>query len=433
MVAHVGNPRIKTRRGVKHHGDQVRREFDVDVVEVQHVAKGPRPHGFLKHRCNGRGPAGNAMGPARQKRQRHSRRHEGQKGHPGHDGKDRHEGRNRAQCPRMPPQLVKERHIRRPRLPAPRQQKRRRDRGDHRRNLADQTVADRQDGIGFKGMAHIHAVHHGADKKPHDDVQHRDEQPRNGVALDELRRPVERAEEVRFGQFLLSPPFRLGMVDGPGSHVAVDRQLLARHAVQRETRADLGHAARALGDDDEVDDQQDAEHHHAQHHVAAHDEAREPLDHRTGSIGAGMALPDDELCRGHVQRQTQQQRRQQDRGKGREFQRAFDEQRDRQHQDGQRERQGQPDVQHGRGDGQDHHHDDSHQRQGEKDRRPEDGAQVDLHRKPSTRGPDSDPSTMIGPPLRTGGAAAASDSLRSGSAAGPAAAASLCRATRRST
>ena len=55
-----------------------------------------------------------------------------------------------------------------------------------------------------------------------------------------------------------------GMVDGPGGHVGVDGKLAARHPVQRETGPDFGHAARALGDDNEVYDQQDTEDHDAQ-------------------------------------------------------------------------------------------------------------------------------------------------------------------------
>jgi hypothetical protein len=97
-----------------------------------------------------------------------------------------------------------------------------------------------------------------ADDQADHDVQQGDQQPGDRIALDELRRAVERAEEVRLGQFLLAPALRLGVVDGPGGHVGVDRKLAARHAVQRKARAHLGHASRALGDDDEVDDQQDA-------------------------------------------------------------------------------------------------------------------------------------------------------------------------------
>ena len=146
-----------------------------------------------------------------------------------------------------------------------------------------------------------------------DDVQPGDQQAGDRIALDEFRRPVERAEEVRLGQFLLAPALGLGVVDRAGRHVGVDGQLPARHPVQREARADLGHAARALGDDDEVDDQQHEEDHQAQDQVAAHDELGKALDHMAGGVGAGVALADDQLGRGDVQRQPQQQRGQQDR------------------------------------------------------------------------------------------------------------------------
>ena len=99
------------------------------------------------------------------------------------------------------------------------------------------------------------------DDQPDDDIEKRDQQPRHRVALDEFRRAVERAEEGRLRLFTLTPGLGLGMVDGARVHVAVDGKLLAGHPVQRKARADLGHPARALGDDDEVHDQEDAENH----------------------------------------------------------------------------------------------------------------------------------------------------------------------------
>ena len=62
----------------------------------------------------------------------------------------------------------------------------------------------------------------------------------------------------------------LGLVDQPGREVGVDRHLLAGHGVQGEPGRDLGDAAGALGDDDEVHDHQDGEDDHADDEVAAH-------------------------------------------------------------------------------------------------------------------------------------------------------------------
>ena len=90
---------------------------------------------------------------------------------------------------------------------------------------------------------------------------------------------------------------RLLMVDGTGRHVAVDCQLLARHPVQRKSRADLGHAGGSLGDHHEIHDQQHAEHHEAKENTSAHDEIGKTLDHFTGGIGPGVPLSDDQLGR----------------------------------------------------------------------------------------------------------------------------------------
>src|SRR6056297_2034880 len=102
---------------------------------------------------------------------------------------------------------------------------------------------------------------------------------RDGVALHEFRCPVERAEEGGLGLLRLAAALGFGMVDGTGVDVAVDRQLLARHAVEGETRPDLGHPRRPLVDDDEIDDEQDAEDDESEKDAAAHHEGREPLDH----------------------------------------------------------------------------------------------------------------------------------------------------------
>ncbi len=92
------------------------------------------------------------------------------------------------------------------------------------------------------------------------------------------------------------------MVDGAGVHVAVDGELLAGHRVECKARAHFGHAPGALGDDDEIDDQDHAEDHEPDQDRATHDEIGKPLDHLARRVSAGMALPDDEFCRGNVKR-----------------------------------------------------------------------------------------------------------------------------------
>ncbi len=56
MVAHVADPRVEPGRRVEHHPDEVGRELDMDLVEVEHVAQRLRPRGCdrLRLRRGGR-------------------------------------------------------------------------------------------------------------------------------------------------------------------------------------------------------------------------------------------------------------------------------------------------------------------------------------------------------------------------------------------
>ena len=141
-------------------------------------------------------------------------------------------------------------------------------------------VADGEDRIGLERAAQRHVMDRRADDQSDDEVQKRDQQPRDGIALHEFRCPVERPEKGGFGLFPFPPRLGLGVVDGAGGHVAVDGKLLSRHAVERETRAHFGHSRGTLVDDDEVHDQQNAEDDEAHHDRATHHEHREALDHR---------------------------------------------------------------------------------------------------------------------------------------------------------
>jgi hypothetical protein len=119
-------------------------------------------------------------------------------------------------------------------------------------------------------------------RMPAEQVDDDDDQPGDGVALDELHRPVHRAVELALLLHQAAAALGLVHVDGAGAHVAVDRHLLARHRVQREARRHLGHALGALGDDDELHDGQDQEDHQADDQVAADDEVAEGLDDVAG-------------------------------------------------------------------------------------------------------------------------------------------------------
>ena len=107
-------------------------------------------------------------------------------------------------------------------------------------------------------------MHGHADQQADDEVEERDKQSGDGIALDEFRCAVERAEKGRLCLLALAPDLGLGMVDGAGVHVAVECKLPPRHPVEREAGTDLGHAARAFGDDHEIHNQQHAEDDEAQ-------------------------------------------------------------------------------------------------------------------------------------------------------------------------
>ena len=99
---------------------------------------------------------------------------------------------------------------------------------------------------------------------------------------------------------------RLVLGDLAGVQVGVDRHLLAGHRVEGEARGDLGDAAGAVRDDDELDDDQDQEDDEADDHVAADDEVAERLDDV-----AGVALEQDQARDRDVERQAEQRREQQ--------------------------------------------------------------------------------------------------------------------------
>src|SRR5581483_9432639 len=86
--------------------------------------------------------------------------------------------------------------------------------------------------------------------------------------------------------------------------------------VQGEAGADLGDAAGAVGDDDELDDHEDEEDDDADDVVATNDEAAEGVDD-----GAGMGLEQDETAGGDVEAEPEEGHDQQQGGEDREVER----------------------------------------------------------------------------------------------------------------
>jgi hypothetical protein len=132
----------------------------------------------------------------------------------------------------------------------------------------------------------------------------------------------------------------------PRGQIGVDRHLLAGNGVERETRANLGDAGRALGYDDEIHDDEDEEDDQADDEIAGHDEVREASDDMAGGVHAFVAVGQDHARRRDVQRQSQHGRDQQDGREGREIERALNPQRHHEDQHRNRDGDGQTDIDH---------------------------------------------------------------------------------------
>ena len=143
-----------------------------------------------------------------------------------------------------------------------------------------------------------------ADEEAADDVDEEDQDAGGGVAADELGRTVHRAVEVRFLAHFLAALARLFLGQEARVEIGVDRHLLAGHRIEREARADLGHAARTARDHRELDHDEDREHHQADREVAADHELAERLDHLAGRPRAVVAVQQHHAGRGDVQGET---------------------------------------------------------------------------------------------------------------------------------
>ena len=312
VLAHAADPGADAGLLVHHGGDQAPAEFHPDLVDVhlvaQRLCRGACRIGRLGP-LQGLGltPPGGLVRPPGACAQPSRARHEGQERQARHEGEQEQQDRDHAERARVAAELRDQGFVGAAEDTALRDQQGRGHRDDDGWDLRDQAVADGQDGVGLEGLRHGHAIVDGPHGHADDQVQEDDQQPGDGIALHELGGAVQRAEERRL-LLLPSPPLaRLLVVDGARGHVAVDRELLARHAVEGEAGADLRHPAGTLRDHDEVHDQQHAEHHDPEQQVAAHHEVGEALDDMAGGIGPGMPLPDDQLGRGDVERQAQEQ------------------------------------------------------------------------------------------------------------------------------
>ena len=224
-----------------------------------------------------------------------------------------------------------------------------------RRDLRHQAVARGQRGEGRGGVGERHAVPHQADGEAAEDVDHGDDQRRDRVAADELRRAVHRAVEAALLLQFAAAAARFLLVDQAGGQVGVDRHLLAGHRIQAEPRGDLGDAAGALGDDHEVHHQQDGEQDQADHHVAAHQEAAERGHDVAGRERAFVAVRQDQPRDATFSDRRSSVVSSSSVGKAGEVERPVEEQRHHQHQHRRGDRQRQAEVEQHRRQRQDQH------------------------------------------------------------------------------
>ncbi len=128
-------------------------------------------------------------------------------------------------------------------------------------------------------MTQVHVMLQHSDQKSRDDVYARDDNAGDRISLRKARGAVHRA--IKFGftaQFFPAPP-RFGLVDQAAVEVSIDRHLLARQRIQRESGRDFGYANRPVIDNDILDGDQHQENDGSDDVIPADDETPEGFDH----------------------------------------------------------------------------------------------------------------------------------------------------------
>ena len=187
----------------------------------------------------------------------------------------------------------------------------RRNRNEQRGDLRHKTVADCEDAVFGDSPADFLAVHEDADANAADDVDGGHYQAGYGVALHEFHGTIHGAVELGFLGQLVAALFRRILIYRAGSHVGINRHLLAGHCIKSEARGNLGNTLGAFGDDDKLHDCDDKEDHCADDEVSADDEVAERVNDFTG-----IRLEKNKSSCRNVQRQTEQRSEQQHRREG---------------------------------------------------------------------------------------------------------------------
>ena len=232
-----------------------------------------------------------------------AQQHEGNERQAGHHGQQKQQTRRRKERPGIAAQLIDDGLIGRTQLTAAGDQQAGRQRDDQRRDLADQSVADRQPHEHVGRFADLHVVTGVTDDHTAEHVDAGDQQAGNGIAANELGSTVHGTEERALHLQFLAPFVRLLVVDHAGGQIGINGHLLAGNGVKGKAGADFRDAGRALGDDDEVDRHQNEEDDDADDEIAGHHHLREPADDMTGRLRAEMAFGQDDTRGRDVERQ----------------------------------------------------------------------------------------------------------------------------------
>jgi hypothetical protein len=139
----------------------------------------------------------------------------------GHERQTRHhrqqndEARGDHQCPRIAAELAHHGLIRRAGRTAARDEQTRGKRNDQRRNLRDETVADRELDENIGGLADLHVMAEIADDDAAEDIDRRDDQAGDRIAAHEFRGTIHRTIEGAFLFQLPAAALRFLFIDKP--------------------------------------------------------------------------------------------------------------------------------------------------------------------------------------------------------------------------
>src|SRR5690606_31606847 len=186
---------------------------------------------------------------------------------------------------------------------------------DQRGDLRYESVSNRDDRVARSSFAERHTALYNTHENPANDIDGSDQKAGYGISLHELGRTVHRTVEVRLTRYLVAPPAGFIFIYETCREVGIDRHLLARHCIERETGCYLGHTPGTLRDDDEIDAHKDDEDHQSHGEIATHHELAERLNHR-----ACMSFGEYESGTAHVQGKPEEGEQEQQRGKAAEIQ-----------------------------------------------------------------------------------------------------------------